>query len=115
MLLYLLGVGVFPRQLVGTADNRALLLFVLSKESRRVFEQTVGRLRAELAGDKEAALSAARRESEEELQVITIEGNIYIPCLPFTRILEKQNKQSSISSTKMQGCILQKKKVCLMI
>lgn len=29
----------------------------------------MGRLRAELAGDKEAALSALRRETDEELQV----------------------------------------------
>lgn len=49
------------------------LLSALFKESRRVFEQTVGRLRAELAGDKEAALSAARRESDEELQVVPVE------------------------------------------
>lgn len=30
----------------------------------------MGRLRAELAGDKEAALSALRRESDEELKVV---------------------------------------------
>lgn len=39
------------------------------QEAKRVFEQSVGRLRAELAGDKEAALSALRRETDEELQV----------------------------------------------
>lgn len=39
------------------------------QEAERVFEQGVGRLRAELAGDKEAGLSALRRETDEELQV----------------------------------------------
>ncbi|CAN0136347.1 unnamed protein product, partial [Scytosiphon promiscuus] len=38
------------------------------KEEKRASEQGLGRLRAELAGDKEAALSALRRESDEELQ-----------------------------------------------
>lgn len=42
---------------------------VCLQEARRMFEQGVGRLRAELAGEKEAALSAARREGDEELQV----------------------------------------------
>ncbi|CAM9566020.1 unnamed protein product [Pylaiella littoralis] len=39
-----------------------------AEEVKRVFEQSEGRLRAELAGDKEAALSALRRETDEELQ-----------------------------------------------
>lgn len=38
--------------------------------AKQDFEQQVGRLRAELAGDKEAALSALRRESDEELKVV---------------------------------------------
>ncbi|CAB1115098.1 unnamed protein product [Ectocarpus sp. CCAP 1310/34] len=39
-----------------------------AKGAKQEFEQQVGRLRAELAGDKEAALSALRRESDEELK-----------------------------------------------
>lgn len=42
-----------------------------------MFEQSVGRLRAELAGDKEAALSALRRESDEELQVTDYLNEFY--------------------------------------
>lgn len=44
-------------------------LCTVFQQARRMFEQGVGRLRAELAGDKEAALSALRRENDEELQV----------------------------------------------
>lgn len=40
-----------------------------AQEARRMVEQDLGRLRAELAGDKEAALSAFRRERDDELQV----------------------------------------------
>lgn len=47
-----------------------VFLLFLFQEVKRVFEQNVGRLRAELAGDKEAALSALRRETDEELQVL---------------------------------------------
>lgn len=54
----------------------ACLIF---QEARRVFEQGVGRVRAELTGDKEAALSAFRRASEDEMQV----GLRRLQCLCF--------------------------------
>lgn len=44
------------------------------QEAKRAFEQGMGRLRAELAGDKEAALSALKRESDEDLQVTWAAG-----------------------------------------
>lgn len=50
-------------------NHRGPLFPNLFQEAERAFEQGVGRLRAELAGDKEAALSAMRRETDEELQV----------------------------------------------
>ena len=54
------------------------------QEAERVFEQGVGRLRAELAGDKEAALSAMRRDSDEELQVTTL-LRCCCCCWPYSR------------------------------
>lgn len=53
------------------------------QEAKRVFEQIVGRLRAEMAGDKEAALSSLRRETDEELQVTSIPTRV----LPFSMFL----------------------------
>ena len=52
-----------------TSWVRFFYAFCVFQEAERAFEQRVGRLRAELAGDKEAALSGSRRDAEEELQV----------------------------------------------